>query len=699
MNLLLKFVVMFLMSRADIIVRRINDCLDKLFVDNPNEEPVVPVCAVCDEILDEKNFSKLPIHWLRDNDRQELLRESWQNLSPNLRNCYEFDLAKHTQPDDPNCDPEVVNAVKNLLISPRSSYIRDISNPRNSSLTCCKSCRMSIQTKQLPIYAIKNNYCLGSAPDCLTELTETELAFVTPVKHFGYCFSWTGGKYLEGSMSFFRVKPKSIARSATQLDILGLQKDVVVIYYGKMSKQQKRRADQKSRIRVDKVMAAIEWLISNNSEWQKEGIVLEQLRREVEESKFVYLEDQIMMSVEEEQNITSQNNIEKKETFRVYFPDGSLNEENGGQGNIEKFKEMISAMKDNGYEIDYECNFASESVADFKDNNFVTCCPLQFPYGRGGLNEPRIRKKDNSLSRNVDVQSYIKHLSRLSQRTMHQESFVLILYNMTIRQLMLRSATWKVRNSLTAKQVSTGLTKENLKSALKSRKERQTRRTNMPANKFIDAIDAVAKSIPHTNGATKRARIDGEAYAHKFGFPNVFLTIAPDDENSFLVSIYTLTPGHSLSKKRAVNMTDEEIAEECTLRKTIRIKFPGICALFFERALDIVIKEVIGWDDNLNGPRESPGAFGTPLAYIAAVEEQGRGTLHAHIIIWIKDMNEITELLHSPDRNIVRHAKRKISDFADSCISTEFLAKKKGDTRETSMQSKDLSLTNVRMEE
>lgn len=60
MNLLLKFVVMFLMSRADIIVRRINDCLDKLFVDNPNEEPVVPVCAVCDEILDEKIFRSYP---------------------------------------------------------------------------------------------------------------------------------------------------------------------------------------------------------------------------------------------------------------------------------------------------------------------------------------------------------------------------------------------------------------------------------------------------------------------------------------------------------------------------------------------------------------------------------------------------------------------------------------------------------------
>ena len=55
--------------------------------------------------------------------------------------------------------------------------------------------------------------------------------------------------------------------------------------------------------------------------------------------------------------------------------------------------------------------------------------------------------------------------------------------------------------------------------------------------RFLDAVDAIAQAVPHTNEAAKRARRDGEAHQHHFGMASYFLTVTPDDDNSFLVQV------------------------------------------------------------------------------------------------------------------------------------------------------------------
>ena len=38
------------------------------------------------------------------------------------------------------------------------------------------------------------------------------------------------------------------------------------------------------------------------------------------------------------------SNVESTETFKVFFPDGTMSETNGGQANLEKFKELVRAV-------------------------------------------------------------------------------------------------------------------------------------------------------------------------------------------------------------------------------------------------------------------------------------------------------------------------------------------------------------------
>ena len=74
----------------------------------------------------------------------------------------------------------------------------------------------------------------------------------------------------------------------------------------------------------------------------------------------------------------------------------------------------------------------------------------------------------------------------------------------------------------------------------------------------------------------------------------------------------------------------------------LQINFPGICALFFEEVLDVVIFELFGWDlveEALHNNFDS--IFGKPSAFCMGIEEQAHHSLHIHILLWIKEINEL----------------------------------------------------------
>ena len=416
---------------CDEAAANINEDFRSLFVEDCNGNTRAPVCSVCDCFILPEEREIVPLKWLLDEDRLRFLRPAaWNCIDSSLRECYKLDLSDMMEDDDPLKVDAVIELVKSLMLSPRSTYVRSMRNRRYSGLTACSSCKMQVQTRERPATSICNNYCMGTPPLCLALLEDAELAYLSPVKEYGYCFSYTGGRQrcLEGSLSYFRVKTASIVRAITQLDVLGMTKDVIVVIYGNVTPEQKNKIQKKTTLRVEKVMQAIEWLIAHNTEWKRHenAVDMDLIRRELENTSPIILDNSNCAESD------PSNEAEKGESFRVYFPDGSINEETGGQANVERFKEMVRRAKMSGYDLDFQCNFAKESVLDFKDNTLVNACLLQFPYGRGGMHENRM-KRDGSMTDKVDVDEYIEHLSRLSPSQFHHDRFALILYNMTMR--------------------------------------------------------------------------------------------------------------------------------------------------------------------------------------------------------------------------------------------------------------------------
>lgn len=334
--------------------------------------------------------------------------------------------------------------------------------------------------------------------------------------------------------------------------------------------------------------------------------------------------------------------------------------------------------------MDFQCDLLKEAAADFKDNNLVNACLLQFPFGRGGMHELR-KRGDGSLTNKMPIEDYVEHLSRVSQPHFHHELFTLILYNISMKQAMVKNAGWKVREKGNAAMFAKELTAEDVNEAIGRKQSGHLASNSGAGGQFLSAIDAVSRAVPHTNEAAKRARQDGEAHQHQFGLSHYFLTVTPYDDNSYLVQVYS---NHNIDDDTPVSsLSDEELQQRAKLRTELRIQHPGICAYFYELMMDILLEEVIGWDMKKRQPRPQGGLLGIPQAFTATTEEQGRTTLHTHFQVWVEEFSEIREKLFSNNQRERCSAEQQMVDAVDRVSSCKFYDSKKCPQANNSVQA------------
>jgi hypothetical protein len=231
------------MLDAATVQAAINERFDSLYTRNDEGIPVPYVCISCDKLIDAQSVQVLQLDDLKKYGKP-LKVSDFNKLEQNeeLRKCYIFKggIGEETEEYDRSW-------IEELLLSPRSTFMRNFGKNEKSGFSVCGGCKSLLKMGKKPKFSIANNYCFGNPPACLTELTDLELAYISPVKTHGYCFSYTGGlqKQLKGSLSYYKVRINSIAREVSTFDVLGLTKNIVVLLYGKMTSEQKKSWSKK----------------------------------------------------------------------------------------------------------------------------------------------------------------------------------------------------------------------------------------------------------------------------------------------------------------------------------------------------------------------------------------------------------------------------------------------------------------------
>ena len=167
-----------------------------------------------------------------------------------------------------------------------------IKQNRNNKFVVCSDCDKCLSKNQRPVKAIANGFFFGTPPKELTDLRESELAMITTVKTFGFCFTFTGGRNrkLKGTLGYFKVRKESVAVvAAVSLKLADLLKtDAVFILYGEITKEQKEQAKMQCEVRPDKVMDAIRWLVKHHVSWH--GIDLDGISEAIEKYRPLILD-------------------------------------------------------------------------------------------------------------------------------------------------------------------------------------------------------------------------------------------------------------------------------------------------------------------------------------------------------------------------------------------------------------------------
>jgi hypothetical protein len=116
------------------------------------------------------------------------------------------------------------------------------------------------------------------------------------------------------------------------------------------------------------------------------------------------------------------------------------------------------------------------------------------------------------------------------------------------------------------------------------------------------------------------------------------------------------------------DFSDEDCIFDYKLRCEQRTTFPGASAFDFASILSIVIANILGWDEENGVAFTEGGAFGKLDGFGGAIEEQGRKTLHAHMLLYIKALAQLLEALQRTRLNDPNHSrlKRELKVYIDT---------------------------------
>ena len=620
-----------------VIMEGMNKAIDEILLhDEKSRRTSGRVCLVCDKLMKRKEartmslkvFTKHSVYLKGDN----------LTVPAGLRDSYKF-LDER--------EPEAMEALKECMLSPRSKLVYKSSDKlrRSPMVQMCAECKggctpKSLKEGKLPRFSLAGGMAVGEAPLCLRRLNEIELALVSQARFRGHLFTYWGGchRSIKGWHTFYEVDPGHTAAVMGSVGKLTELNNIAVVLCGPFTARQKERVMKKIQVNVEWIKEAFEWLRAHNIHYRDMPMPT------VGKPKVVDTSEEVE---------SGNSDIEVKEEISVIFPDGTAR--TGGCNSGEEFDKSIAELRaaaPNTTPI-VASRPSKRMLRDYEDHNLMKAFPLQFPYGHGSHEDFDYKSSENG---------YLKHLLDLSIPAFHHADFVLTIHNMFERSRALTGSIWQVMGG----KEKCDVTEEELNQAI-SRKLKGLPDKHGKGSNFLKSVRSVKRNMAHSNEAASAAQAKFFTLSHHYGCPKVLLTVSFDD--SLDIRIKALSGEEKVMDwmEHLEGLEANDLADEMDELNLLRYKYPGLCSYNFEELLDVVLEKVVG-DNELN-----EGVFGKLDAYGLAVEEQGRKTLHAHILIYIRGWNDELRALQSGIPRVRKEAAQKLQAEVDTVMSTQLV--------------------------
>jgi hypothetical protein len=290
---------------------------------------------------------------------------------------------------------------------------------------------------------------------------------------------------------------------------------------------------------------------------------------------------------------------------------------------------------------------------------FLGLFPTLFPYGCGA-------SYDSLRQTGVPLSQHIRYLLAYEdQRFEKHHSFMYVMFNVMQR----RQACWNASlmasrpyfqesatdlQALTTKEIETAL--------ISATRHTFSSITNPRINMLMKQIRAVGGNVMGSAYSRSALRTQIHALIFNQGLPSIFMTINPADIHSRIALYFA---GVDLDLDKILPETIPSTYE----RAQIIAAHPVATAQYFNVLISSILKCIV-----------EKGLLGPIKAYFGTVENQGRGSLHLHILMWLDHDLTPAQLKESVQNEEFRNGllsylediiKQDLSNFTNDAPSTD----------------------------
>lgn len=529
----------------------------------------------------------------------------------------------------------------------------------------CSTCLLSLRKAKIPKHALANGLWLGHVPDELKGLTFSERMMIARVRHNRCVVRVSSGRVKMTANVIMFSNPTLKVYQALPPSRDEMEEVLAFIFTGSAQPTEQDFARTPFLVRREKVSRALEWLKLNHADYKD----LEISRANLESYPLsgVPVKVGYRPTAPEDSNrppaATSMHDNEEEEGAE----DGTCPFTVHGLSGSEFSKLSMTALKaralkhleDGGGTLGIGHDDKQQSMYD-NPQAYPQMFPWLFPYGYGGIGQECLKRK---LSETEHKKCLLMYHDKRFQTDLY---FPIVAFNHEQIKagvtgsflLAKRHKFGEISNRLTSlnRQVLASLM-ERLSNGEPVRPETDEERACFDV---LDDLDHVGGHVKGSLTTKKYMRNEIWSLISFLGAPSWFITLSPAD-NRHPICIYFADTGERFSPM--LRSSDE--------RNRLVASNPVAAAHFFDLIVRSFIKNVLGVKHN------HPGLYGETSGYYGTVEQQGRLTLHLHLLLWIDGAlspQEIRDRLMADDSSF----QKDLIEYLEGVHKGEFLTGKNG---------------------
>ena len=535
-------------------------------------------------------------------------------------------MTKLTKLTDLKCslDPLVRVGVTRLPRNSADDPIEEIEGPI-IDVNCkhvCHECVSFLEKKVMPPMALANGLWVGNVPKELSDLTFVERLLVSRVRS-NRCIVHVlkgGWKMRANAIMFPTPVPKLCNILPPPVD----QLDEVIAFMftgvAQPTAEDMKRTPMLARRRY--ISAALEWLKINHSDYADVQISQKNLNLYPEEGPPVTI-DYRSSVINKHKEATSVFDMEDEDGVhegKCPFVVHGITGENYSTLSKDATRALALQHLIKDQNILFVGHGAKPESMFNNSQLFPSMMPWLFPYGLGGIGNSKIIGRMSSIAQKKYLLMY--H----DKRFQTDPGFPLIAFNQ--EQIQQSSSAGfvtaeKAYFAEVAKRLMT-LNKSVLEDItnrmMKGERVKPETDAERACFRVLSDVDTVGGHVKGSLTSKKYMRNNLWSLISYAGAPSWFITLSPADINH-PICIYFADKNITFKPELYFKKADDAYR--------LVTSNPVAAARFFHMMCENFIKHVLGFG------KKHPGLYGETKAFYGTVEQQGRLTLHLHMLIWI----------------------------------------------------------------